>query len=138
MCSATTSCYFFFGRHHGFVPYFFPGVVAMVLFLLARGSRRAWQWLTLAGGLGSALFLILYMPFTYSGGGGPVGNRYYLASIRSSCFSRRRLRGSRAQLVAAGVGALFTAQPDVQSVLRVGPSRLSTQARAVSLAAGRD
>ena len=30
--------YFFFGRHTGFVPYFFPGAVAIVLFLLARAA----------------------------------------------------------------------------------------------------
>ena len=51
----------------------------MVLFLLLRGgSDAAWGWLMLAGGVGSAVCLMLYMPFTYSGGGGPVGNRYFL------------------------------------------------------------
>ena len=39
-----------------------------------------WQWLTLAAGVGSAVVLLLYMPFTYSGGGGPVGNRYFLGT----------------------------------------------------------
>ena len=70
--------YFFVGRHTGFVAYYLPGVAAMVLFLAARRQRSSWGWLVLAGGLGSAVFLMLYMPFTYSGGGGPVGNRYFL------------------------------------------------------------
>ena len=70
--------YFFFGRHTGFAVYFLPGMAALVLFLLLRGRQTTWGWLTLAGGVGSAIALMLYMPYTYSGGGGPVGNRYFL------------------------------------------------------------
>jgi len=70
--------YFFFGRHTGFAVYFLPGMAALVLFLLLRGQQTTWGWLTVAGGVGSAIVLMLYMPFTYSGGGGPVGNRYFL------------------------------------------------------------
>jgi hypothetical protein len=101
--------YFFLGRHHGFLPYFFPGVVAMALFAMARGQRRMWQWLTLAAGLGSALFLILYMPFTYSGGGGPIGNRYYLAVYPVFLFLVPPLASAASAVVAAAIGALFTA-----------------------------
>src|SRR5690606_8003112 len=64
--------YFFVGRHTGFAAYYFPGVVAMLLFFVATRDRAVWQWLVLAAGLGSAVALMLYMPFTYSGGGGPV------------------------------------------------------------------
>ena len=71
--------YFLVGRHTGFAVYYFPGVMAVLLFLVSRGSRPAWQWLTLAAGVGSAIVFLLYMPFTYSGGGGPVGNRYFLS-----------------------------------------------------------
>jgi len=49
-------------------------VMAVLLFLLATRDRAMWQWLTFAAGLLSAIVLLLYMPFTYSGGGGPVGN----------------------------------------------------------------
>ncbi len=70
--------YFVFGRHTGFAVYFFPGVMAILLFLAATRDRAMWQWLTFGAGVGSAIVFILYMPFTYSGGGGPVGNRYFL------------------------------------------------------------
>ena len=70
--------YFFFGRHTGFAVYYFPGVMAILLFLAATRDRAVWQWLTFGAGIGSAIAFILYMPFTYSGGGGPVGNRYFL------------------------------------------------------------
>jgi hypothetical protein len=102
--------YFFIGRHTGFVPYFFPGALAIALLLARPRQRPAWQWLTLAGGLGSAIFLILYMPFTYSGGGGPVGNRYFLGVYPVFLFLAPPLTRPRSALVALGVGALFTAQ----------------------------
>lgn len=102
--------YFFFGRHTGFVPYFFPGAMAIVLFALARGRRRVWQWLALAAGLGSAVALLLYMPYTYSGGGGPVGNRYFLGVYAVFLFVVPPLRAVGAPLLAIAGGALFTAQ----------------------------
>jgi hypothetical protein len=103
--------YFFFGRHTGLVPYFFPGVVAMALFLVTRHSpRRLWQWATLVTALGSSIVLLLYMPFTYSGGGGPVGNRYLLGVYAMFLFVTPPLTRLTGPLLATGVGALFTAQ----------------------------
>ena len=102
--------YFFFGRHTGFVPYFFPGAIAMLLFLLHARQRPLWQWLALAAGLGSAIGLILYMPYSYSGGGGPVGNRYFLGVYPVFLFVMPPLARALAPLVAVAGGALFTAQ----------------------------
>jgi len=102
--------YFFFGRHTGFVPYFFPGAIAIALFLARPRRRPLWQWLTLTGGLGSAIFLLLYMPFTYSGGGGPVGNRYFLGVYPVFLFVTPPLTSFVTALAALAGGALFTAQ----------------------------
>ena len=102
--------YFFVGRHHGFGLFFFPGLVAMLLFLWATQDRAVWQWLTLATALGSAVFLLLYMPFTYSGGGGPVGNRYFLGVYPLFLFLTPPLLSAAPGLVSTAVGALFTAQ----------------------------
>jgi hypothetical protein len=102
--------YFFFGRHTGFVAYYFPGVMAMLLFLAATRDRAVWQWLTLVAGLGSAVVLLLYMPFTYSGGGGPVGNRYFLGVYPVFLFLVPPLQTAVPGLIAMGVSALFTAQ----------------------------
>jgi len=70
--------YFLFGRHFGFLPFFFPGVVAVILLLRARKESRDWQWFILGTAVFVAVFLAVWMPFTWSGGGGPSGNRYYL------------------------------------------------------------
>ncbi|MGE3277238.1 MAG: hypothetical protein AB7O67_19155 [Vicinamibacterales bacterium] len=102
--------YFFVGRHTGFAVYYFPGMLAILLFLFARGQRLRWQWLLLAGGLGSAVALILYMPYTYSGGGGPVGNRYFLGVYPVFLFALPPLASLTPGLVAIGVSSLFTAQ----------------------------
>ena len=102
--------YFFFGRHTGFVPYFFAGAVAIVLFLWRPRERPLWQWLTLAGGLGSAVALLLYMPYTYSGGGGPVGNRYFLGVYPVFLYIVPPLASMAAPVVAIVGGAIFTAQ----------------------------
>ena len=74
--------YFLFGRHTGFAAYFLPGMMAILLFLAATRDRAMWQWLTLAAGVITAVVLLIYMPFTWSGGGGPVGNRYFLGHLR--------------------------------------------------------
>jgi hypothetical protein len=102
--------YFFLGRHTGFILYFFPGFVAIVMFLWRARARPAWQWLTLAAGLGSAVFLLLYMPYTYSGGGGPVGNRYFLGVYPLFLFVTPALATPTSGMIATAVGALFTAQ----------------------------
>jgi hypothetical protein len=102
--------YFALGRYSGLVPYFFPGVVSAVLFITARRSRAKWQWLV-AGTLAvSSLGLLVYMPFTYSGGGGPVGNRYFMGLYPLFLFLTPPLASAGSALVAAGIGFLFTAQ----------------------------
>jgi hypothetical protein len=71
--------YFFIGRHFGFVPYFFPGVVALMCWALSRDRFRAWRTLTLLGLVGSTVVWLVLAPYTWSGGGGPPGNRYFLS-----------------------------------------------------------
>ncbi len=101
--------YFTIGRYSGFVPYFFPGVVSLALFLGAPRRRPLWQWLIAGVAVVAAIGLILYMPYTYSGGGGPVGNRYYLSFYGLFLFMTPALTLPVAPLVAMGIGALFTA-----------------------------
>ena len=101
--------YFTVGRYSGFVPYFFPGVVSLVLFLAAPRRRPIWQWLIAGVAVVAAIGLLLYMPYTYSGGGGPVGNRYYLSFYPLFLFITPALTLPIVPLIAMGIGALFTA-----------------------------
>ena len=48
-----------------------------MLFLLAR-QKHLWQWLSLATIAGVVLMHVFVWPFTWNGGGGPVGSRYFL------------------------------------------------------------
>lgn len=103
--------YFLVGRHTGLVPYFFPGILTLGLFLLARrGTRDRFQWLLLGTLVLAALALLLYMPFTYSGGGGPVGNRYFLSYYPLFLFLAPAALTARSAVVAMAVGSLFTGQ----------------------------
>ena len=56
--------YFAAGRYSGLLPYFFPGVVSILLFLARPRERREWQWVVGATAFGAAAGLLLYMPYT--------------------------------------------------------------------------
>jgi len=101
--------YFLFGRHTGFAAYLLPGLMAILLFLAATRDRAMWQWLTLAAGVITAVVLLIYMPFTWSGGGGPVGNRYFLGTYGVFLFLVPPLQTAAAGLVTVGLSALFVA-----------------------------
>jgi hypothetical protein len=125
--------YFLVGRHAGFVPYFFPGVLSVVLFLLSPARRGAWQWLALGTAIATAAGMLLYMPYTYSGGGGPIGNRYYIAFYPLFLLLTPPLAGAGSVVVNAVVGGLFVAKlllnPFVASrnpgdAAKTGPLRL--------------
>ena len=68
--------YYFFGRFTGMAWYFFPALLALLLFF--RAKRRFHDWLTLAALAGGILIYIVLTPEFYGGGGGTLANRYFL------------------------------------------------------------
>lgn len=102
--------YFLVGRHFGFVPYFFPGVVAVGLWLVSRDRGTPWRILTFLAVVVSAVALLVFAPFTWSGGGGPPGNRYFMSVYAAMFFLAPPVRTSAAGLLAWFGGALFTAK----------------------------
>jgi hypothetical protein len=102
--------YFTLGRYSGLVPYFFPGVLAALLFLRAGRDRERWQWPIAAGIVVGTLALLAYMPYTYSGGGGPIGNRYFLSFYPLFLFLMPPLRSAAPTIAALAMGCLFTAK----------------------------
>jgi hypothetical protein len=101
--------YFVFGRYSGLLPYFFPGVLTAALFLFSR-RRQPWQWLVGVTIVGAILVLLLLTPFTYSGGGAPVGNRYFLSFYPLFLFLTPPLSTVVPAVAAFTIGALFTAK----------------------------
>jgi hypothetical protein len=94
--------YFLVGRHTGLFVYFPFALVALLLFALQprRGPER---WALLASlGLVALAFLLL-IPRNWQGGGGFIGNRYYVNAYPAFLFLVRAVR-PRA-LVAAGYAA---------------------------------
>jgi hypothetical protein len=99
--------YFTIGRYAGLVPYFFPGVLALLLFALAK-AKSGWQWL-IAGTIATAVLMHLVVyPFTYNGGGGPLGNRYFIAFYPLFLFLIPATAGLGTAFTGLLIGALFT------------------------------
>ena len=102
--------YFFIGRHFGFVPYFFPGVVALFGWAFSRDRFRAWRTLTFLALVGGTAFWLVIAPDSWSGGGGPPGNRYFLNIYPLVFFLMPPVQSSGAAILAWIGGALFTAK----------------------------
>ena len=101
--------YFLVGRHFGLLPFFFPGVVAISLFLLARRERLPWHWCTLGAVALSVVVLSGTMPYSWSGGGGPPGNRYFLSIYPALLFLVPPMTSFLPAIVAWAGGAAFIA-----------------------------
>jgi hypothetical protein len=100
--------WFVVGRYAGLIPYFFPAVFALAAFIVSR-RRPTWQYFALAGALGQIAMLIIAVPYTWNGGGGSVGNRYFMGAYGAFLFLMPPLTGAATCLVPWIVGGLFTA-----------------------------
>ena len=96
--------YFWIGRFGGAVAYYFPAVLALAVFLL-MGPRRREGWLAVAALAVSFLFYIWMIWDNWYGGGGTIGNRYFLNLLPLAVFF---LPPGREVVVAAG-GAVVSA-----------------------------
>jgi hypothetical protein len=102
--------YFIVGRHSGLLPYFFPGLFAVAAFLLPSAQRHTWQWLVAGAGAAQILLIAIWIPYNYFGGGGVLGNRYFMSTYGLLLFLLPPIESIGAALVPWFVGALFTAQ----------------------------
>jgi hypothetical protein len=101
--------YFLIGRHFGFVPYYFPGLVAILAWLFSD-VRDVWRRLIFGAFVVAAAGLLILLPWTWSGGGGPPGNRYLLSAYPVLFFLVPPLTSALPGLFAWIGGALFTAK----------------------------
>jgi hypothetical protein len=100
--------YFLVGRHFGLVPYYFPGVVAILTWLATRHRRESWRVMIFLTFVLASAGLLLLLPFTWSGGGGPPGNRYLLSAYPVLFFLIPPLGTALPALLAWIGGAMFT------------------------------
>ncbi|MBI2839236.1 MAG: hypothetical protein HYX75_13045 [Acidobacteria bacterium] len=99
--------YFFFGRHTGFIPFFFPGALALLLYLISPGRRQVWRLLIVAAALATQSFSMIWMAHNWAGGGGQPGNRYFLGIYPMLVFLLPPLRSMWPGLVAWVGGVAF-------------------------------
>ena len=101
--------YFVVGRYGGVLPYFFPVVLATLLLVGSRRTRQPWQWLVLGSIVAQALLFMVTQPYSYFGGGGSVGNRYFMGAYGMAVFLFPPVRSFAVGLLPWIVGGVFMA-----------------------------
>ena len=102
--------WYFIGRYSGLVAYFFPAVFALILFLAGARRRPGWQWLVLMGAVAHILLFVITLPYTWFGGGGSVGNRYFMGAYGTFLFLLPPVSSLRLALVPWIIGGIFIAK----------------------------
>jgi hypothetical protein len=100
--------YFWVGRFGGVLPYFAPAFAAMVVFVVI-GPRTRRGALAMASLAVSWLFYMWLIPDNWYGGGGTVGNRYFLSLLPLTLFLVPRGRVWPVAVFGLVVGAPFVA-----------------------------
>ena len=77
--------YFLVGRHAGLLPYHPFAGIALALFLLG-GRRDRDRWLLLLSLVVVAGYFLLFIGWNWQGGGGFVGNRYFVSVVPAFLF----------------------------------------------------
>jgi len=98
--------YFLVGRHTGLLVYA-PFVALSLLLFLAHGRRSPERWLIVLCQATVAFFFLTFIWFNWHGGGGFIGNRYYVNALPGFLFLVTRIRPAAVTLVGYALGALF-------------------------------
>jgi hypothetical protein len=102
--------YFLVGRHTGLLLYFPFAVLSVLLFLLhgrRSGQDRGLRWANALALFAVAAFFLLWIPFNWHGGGGFVGNRYYVNAYPAFLFLVTRIAPAWSVLAGYLAGGVF-------------------------------
>ncbi|MEM9553359.1 MAG: hypothetical protein AAGC60_03810 [Acidobacteriota bacterium] len=97
---------FFVGRHTGLFVYLPFALLALIYFVL-HGRRDLLAWAILVATFAVGLFFLVFIPFNWHGGGGFVGNRYFVMATPGLLFLVTRLRPMWPMLPAFAVAGLL-------------------------------
>lgn len=122
------AAYFIVGRNSGLLAYFFPTLFAAAAMAITWRRTASWQWFVLGGiALQIAVFIIT-VPYTYFGGGGSVGNRYFMGVYGAVGFLLPAMATARWLVVPWIVGGLFVSKlvlTPFQTSIRPGDHSMS-------------
>jgi hypothetical protein len=99
--------WYFVGRYSGLVAYFAPAVFAMIAFLVGARRRPLWQWLVFGSAVAQILLFVISLPYTWFGGGGSVGNRYFMGAYGIFVFLLPPMASVALSAIPWVVGMLF-------------------------------
>jgi hypothetical protein len=94
---------------HNFAWFFIGRFAGLIAFLAAARRRPLWQYFVFAAALGQILTFIISVPYTWNGGGGSIGNRYFMGAYGAFLFLIPPISRPLVAMVPWAVGALFTA-----------------------------
>lgn len=97
--------YYLFGRFTGMFIYFFPAFFLLVLFVFQK--KEIEDWLVLGSIVFSILFYIVVTSDNYFGGGGSLGNRYFLTLFPLFFFLGFRRRSFKFLFLPVIMGLIF-------------------------------
>ncbi len=98
--------YFFLGRHTGLLLYApFSGLCLLLFALYSRRSPERWGVLVALAGV--ALFFLTLIPFNWHGGGGFIGNRYFVNALPAVLFLVTRIAPAWSTIVGFALGGIF-------------------------------
>jgi hypothetical protein len=127
--------YFLVGRHTGMLVYTPFAALALIFFLLHGRRRSGERWVLLAALTAVALYFLTFIAWNWQGGGGFVGNRYFITAIPAFLFLVTEIRPPRLLLAGHVIAGLFLApllftpfgavvpEPTLQAHVRGGPFR---------------
>ncbi len=98
--------YFFIGRHTGLFLYQPFALITLILFF-AYARRSLTRWAVLASLVIVALFFLIFLSHNWHGGGGFVGNRYFLTVYPAFAYLVRRIRPDWLVIAGFAAGGLF-------------------------------
>ncbi len=100
--------YFFIGRHTGLLLYSpFAGLCLLLFFVYGRRSPERWGVLAALAGI--ALFFLTLIPFNWHGGGGFIGNRYFVNALPALLFLVTRIAPAWLPVAGFALGGIFVA-----------------------------